>query len=62
MTHAAGMHYCLGARLARLEAGIAIDALIRRFSDIRVAVPIDQLQWQLSLTLRGLVALPLRLA
>jgi len=27
-----------------------------------VAVPIDELQWQLSLTLRGLVALPLRLA
>ncbi len=61
LTFGQGIHYCLGAPLARLEVGIAIEALVRRFPKMRLAVPPERLQWMLSLTLRGLVTLPLRL-
>jgi cytochrome P450 len=56
-----GAHYCLGAPLARLEAGIAIPALLRRFDRFELAVPADQLQWRPHIALRGVQALPLKL-
>ncbi|WP_199512669.1 cytochrome P450 family protein [Nucisporomicrobium flavum] len=56
-----GVHACLGAPLARLEAEIALSTLLRRMPDLRLAVPRDELQWKPSgLHLRGLAALPLR--
>jgi pimeloyl-[acyl-carrier protein] synthase len=51
-----GIHYCLGAPLARLEARIAFEALLRRFSHIRLAT--DQPPFKNNLALRGLKALP----
>ncbi len=51
-----GIHYCLGAPLARLEARIAFEALLRRFSDIRLAT--DRPPFKDNLALRGLKALP----
>ncbi len=54
-----GVHYCLGAPLARLEGQIAFDALLRRFPDMRLSVPRAQLRWRRGLVLRGLEALPL---
>lgn len=56
-----GVHYCLGATLARLEGRIAFTALLNRYPDIRLAVPAAQLEWRSSLTLRGLKALPVHL-
>jgi cytochrome P450 len=58
-----GMHFCLGAPLARLEGRIALGALLERYRDISLAVPRDQLRWDHGdgLVLRGLGALPLRL-
>ncbi len=56
-----GAHYCVGAPLARAEARYALLALLRRFPDLRLAVPREQLQWRASFALRGLEALPLRL-
>ena len=53
-----GIHACLGAPLARLEGQIAFPALIRRFPDIRSAVPPDELVWRLTGVTRGLAALP----
>jgi cytochrome P450 len=55
-----GAHYCLGAPLARLEGRVAIGSLIRRFPDLRLAVPPEQLRWRASLSLRGLASLPVR--
>ncbi len=54
-----GVHYCVGAPLARLEAQIAINMLLRRFPDLRLAVPPQALRRRPALGLRGLVSLPL---
>ncbi|WP_084958438.1 cytochrome P450 family protein [Thermoactinospora rubra] len=51
-----GRHYCLGAHLARLEATVAVRALIGK--DLELAVPAHTLERRRSLTLRGLRALP----
>jgi cytochrome P450 PksS len=55
-----GIHFCLGAPLARLEAQIAIDTLLRRMTNLRLKVSRDSLVWRPSLMLRGLDALPVR--
>lgn len=56
----AGIHYCLGAPLARLEGQIAIPALLRRFPTIELNAADDDLEWNASLLLHGLKALPVR--
>lgn len=55
-----GIHYCLGAPLARLEGHIAFPALLRRFPHMRLAVPAADLHWSHGdgLVLRGLADLP----
>jgi cytochrome P450 len=53
-----GAHFCLGAPLARLESRIAFEALLRRLPGLALAVPLEQLRWMRSLTIRGLEALP----
>ncbi len=53
-----GIHFCLGAQLARLEAQVAIDALVRRFPRLRLdGNPV----WRPGIVLRGLASLPLAL-
>lgn len=56
-----GVHYCLGAPLARLEGRIAITTLLDRTPHLRLAVPRDQLTWRGGLVVRGLTALPVAL-
>jgi cytochrome P450 len=56
-----GIHYCLGAPLARLEAQIAIGTLVRRAQGLALAAPVYQLRWRKGLVLRGLKRLPVRL-
>ena len=55
-----GIHHCLGAGLARLEGAIAITALLKRFPELRPAVPLDSLSWDRGdgIVLRGLTSLP----
>ena len=57
-----GIHYCLGAPLARLEAEIAFSGLLARFGSIRLAVPATSLRWRPSTLIHGLESLPVRLA
>jgi cytochrome P450 len=51
-----GIHYCLGAPLARLEGQVAIGTVLRRFPALTLAVECPT--WRPSSTLRGLEALP----
>ncbi|MFE5888594.1 cytochrome P450 [Streptomyces sp. NPDC056462] len=51
-----GIHYCLGAPLARAETEIAVAALLDRFPELALAD--DDLRWRRSLRARGLLALP----
>jgi cytochrome P450 len=55
-----GIHYCLGAALARMEGQLALASLLRRFPELRLAVPVDDLHWDHGdgLVLRGLSELP----
>jgi pimeloyl-[acyl-carrier protein] synthase len=53
-----GIHFCLGAPLARMEAQIALTALLRRFPDLALADAPPT--WRDTITLRGLASLPLR--
>nr|WP_246459800.1 cytochrome P450 [Amycolatopsis jiangsuensis] len=56
-----GIHYCVGAPLARLEAEIALGGLLNRFPDLTLAVPEDELDYRKSTLVHGLNALPVRL-
>lgn len=47
-----GIHFCLGARLARLEATVAIEALARNLPSLRI-VDKQQLQYTANITFRG---------
>jgi cytochrome P450 len=55
-----GIHHCLGAALARMEGLIALGSLLRRFPDLTLAVPSEDLHWNHGdgLVLRGLSELP----
>lgn len=53
-----GIHYCLGAPLARMEAVTAIEALLARFPRLRLDVPRGELRHRRSLRSRGLISLP----
>lgn len=57
-----GIHYCLGAPLARLEGRIAFAALLRRYPNLKLAVPSSELKWRGAPTLRGLRQMPIRLS
>ena len=51
-----GIHFCLGAPLARLEGQVALGTLVRRLPDLALAS--DHVEWRESQVLRGLKALP----
>ena len=50
LAFAAGVHYCLGAALAKLETEIAVGTLVKTFKNIEVA---SQPEWRDRLTIRG---------
>ena len=55
-----GIHFCLGAPLARMEGRLALGGLFVRFPSLRLAVPQEDLHWGHGdgLVLRGLTTLP----
>jgi cytochrome P450 len=56
-----GIHYCLGAPLARLEGEVAFGQLLARFPSLTLAVPPSELRWRPSSLIRSLESLPVRL-
>jgi cytochrome P450 len=60
LSFATGIHYCVGAPLARLEAQLAIAALLRRYSDLRLAG--ERPAYRPTFVLRGLSRLEVAVA
>ena len=52
-----GIHFCLGAQLARIEAEVAIATLLRRLPDLRLDDAVNP-EWRPTFVLRGLKRLP----
>lgn len=53
-----GIHFCLGAPLARLEGQIAIPTLLRRLPELHLGVAPEKLRWRPTFVVRGLESLP----
>ncbi|MGP4021559.1 cytochrome P450 [Saccharopolyspora sp. 5N708] len=56
-----GIHRCIGAELARMELREAYPALVRRFPEIRLAIPPEDLAFRKASIVYGLESLPVRL-
>lgn len=57
-----GLHNCIGSALARMEGAIAIPALFRRFPELSLALPRDEVRYIDNWAIRRLVALPVTAA
>jgi cytochrome P450 len=57
-----GVHHCLGAPLARMEADVAVRALLRRVSRISPAIGESELEWRQGLLMHGVRHLPAALS
>jgi cytochrome P450 len=58
LTFSHGIHYCLGAALARLEGQVVFDRLVRSYPDLRLACDPDEVEYREHFVLRGLKSLP----
>jgi cytochrome P450 len=56
-----GIHHCLGAPLARIEAQVGLPALFERFPNLALGVPAEQVVPQGTFLLNGFATLPIRL-
>jgi cytochrome P450 len=57
-----GIHYCLGAPLARMEAEVALGTLLDRFPRMSLAAPPEELRWRSVSLINGLESLPVLLS
>ena len=55
-----GVHYCVGAPLARMEGAIAINTLLRRLSNLRLAAEVSTLEWSIVPLFHGTFHLPVK--
>ncbi|HEU4422667.1 MAG TPA: cytochrome P450 [Pilimelia sp.] len=58
MAFGGGLHFCVGAPLARVELRAALEGLLRRLPNLRPAVDASEIEWKQGLLTRGPVALP----
>jgi cytochrome P450 PksS len=55
-----GIHYCLGAHLARVEGALAVRALLDRLPGLALATSADTLSWTTGILIHGLLSMPVR--
>ncbi|MFJ6892628.1 cytochrome P450 [Streptomyces hokutonensis] len=55
-----GVHHCLGAPLARMEAAVAVTALLERVESLELAVDDAELEWSPGLLMHGVRSLPVK--
>jgi cytochrome P450 len=58
LTFSVGPHFCIGASLARSELQIVLETLLRRFPDLRLAVPVNELGRSEGTLIGGLLQVP----
>lgn len=58
MTFGYGAHFCLGAALARAEMVAAFQGMSKRFPNLRLAVPMEELEWSVGSMLNAPITLP----
>ena len=58
LSYGHGMHYCLGATLARMDTGLALKMLLERFPDLHLSGTVSDLRWRSTFAIRGLERLP----
>lgn len=56
-----GVHFCLGAPVARMETQIAFTELLTRFPNLRITEPLESIPWVNSMVARGPQRLPVQL-
>ncbi|MCD2193405.1 cytochrome P450 [Actinomycetospora endophytica] len=56
-----GIHFCLGASLARLEGEVALETLLDQYPDLEPAVGLDEVVYRHSVLIHALAGLPVRL-
>ncbi|MET9023685.1 cytochrome P450 [Actinopolymorpha sp. NPDC004070] len=56
-----GIHYCVGAPLARLEGEIAFHRILERFPQLSLAIEPDEVHWRQSIVFHAVERLPVRL-
>ncbi|MET8627259.1 cytochrome P450 [Kitasatospora sp. NPDC004669] len=54
-----GVHQCLGQPLARLELQIALDTILRRLPELRLAVPFEEIRFRGEMLVYGVHELPI---
>lgn len=55
-----GIHFCIGAPLARLEARIALSGLLARCPGLALDTESEEIRWRVSMIVRGPLRLPVR--
>lgn len=56
-----GIHYCLGAPLARLEGKVAFNALLTRLPNLSLAIEPEKLEWNETILLHSMKSLPVNI-
>jgi cytochrome P450 len=60
MSFTAGAHSCVGQHLARLQIKLTLESLVRRFPNLELAVPAEDIEFDTASFMRSIKAMPLK--